>query len=380
MPVYPPRLVRMPSGMSAWLVTSYPDARLALADPRFAKDSARVAALVERQVPHGGDGRFRDSLAHHMLNTDPPEHGRLRRLVAKAFTTRRVAGLRPRISEITTGLLDAVAGRAEVDMVAALALPLPIAVICELLAIPHADRDAFRSWSNTLVSAHSGAPVSEASTAVARYLAGLVETKRNRPGHDLLSALVAPEADEDRLSEPELIAMVVLLLAAGHETTVNLIGNGILALLTNPWQYAALRADRSLLPNAIEEFLRYDGPVSHATLRFTTEPVPLGGVVVPAGELVLVSIDAADHDPLRFPAPQRVDLTRETTGHLAFGHGIHHCLGAPLARLEAEIAFGALLDRFAGMELAIPASQLRWQASTVMRGLERLPVRLTSAS
>jgi len=371
------RVVTMPSGLRAWLVTGYEEARAALADPRLAKDAGQLADLMQRQARRGDDASFSDYLSKHMLNSDPPYHKRLRGLVNKAFTARRVEHLRPRMQEICDKFVAALAAQREADLIEGLAIPLPITVICELLGVPEPDRDSFRALSNTLVAALPAPVVAEASGAMGGYLRGLVASKRAEPGDDMLSALIGAREAADRLTDDEVISMAVLLLAAGHETTVNLIGNGMLALVTNPGQFAALRADRTLLPNAIEEFLRYDGPVSHATMRFTARAAVIGGKEIPPGELVMVSLDAADHDPQRFPDPDRLDLRRPTGGHLAFGHGIHYCLGAPLARLEAEIAFTGLLDRFSLIELAVPVDQLRWRVSTVMRGLERLPLRLT---
>ena len=371
------RVVTMPSGLRAWLVTGYEEARAALADPRLAKDAGQLADLMQRQARRGDDASFSDYLSKHMLNSDPPYHKRLRGLVNKAFTARRVEHLRPRVQEICDKFVAALAAQREADLIEGLAIPLPITVICELLGVPEPDRDSFRALSNTLVAALPAPVVAEASGAMGGYLRGLVASKRAEPGDDMLSALIGAREAADRLTDDEVISMAVLLLAAGHETTVNLIGNGMLALVTNPGQFAALRADRTLLPNAIEEFLRYDGPVSHATMRFTARAAVIGGKEIPPGELVMVSLDAADHDPQRFPDPDRLDLRRPTGGHLAFGHGIHYCLGAPLARLEAEIAFTGLLDRFSLIELAVPVDQLRWRVSTVMRGLERLPLRLT---
>jgi cytochrome P450 len=379
-PAGPPvRLVTMPSGFRAWLITSYADGRAALTDPRLAKDARQLAELLERHAPRGDDAPFRDALAGHMLNADPPYHDRLRRLVNKAFTARRVERLRPRVQQISDELISGLAEQREADFMESFAVPLPITVICELLGVPPADRDQFRTQSNILVSALPARIVHKASVTMAGYLRGLIADKRAAPGDDMLSALLGAHEAGDRLTDDELISMAVLLLAAGHETTVNLLGNGLLALLSNPAQFAALRADRTMLPNAIEEFLRYDGPVSHATLRFTAQPVMIGGTQLAAGEFVLVSLDAADHDPQRFAHPDRLDLGREAGGHLAFGHGVHYCLGAPLARLEAQIAFTGLMDAFDRIELAVPATQLRWRISTVMRGLEQLPVRLWPA-
>jgi cytochrome P450 len=314
-----------------------------------------------------------------MLNSDPPDHTRLRRLVATAFTMRRVELLRPRVAEITEDLLAGLAGQDEVDLVDAFAFPLPVTVICELLGVPHADRDAFRAWSTTLVSAGEAETLAVAGRDMAAYLRQLIAAKRAAPADDMVSALVqAHEDDGDRLTEAELVAMAFLLLVAGHETTVNLIANGVLALLRHPDQLAALRGDPALLSGAVEEFLRYDGPISHATLRYTVEPVELSGVTIPAGEFVVVSLSSANRDGDRFPDADRLDITRAAGGHLAFGHGIHFCLGAPLARLEGQIAIGRLLDRFPGLSLAVDPDQLRWRNSTLLRGLESLPVRLSS--
>jgi cytochrome P450 len=310
-----------------------------------------------------------------MLNTDPPDHTRLRKLVNRAFTARTVSRLRPRIVEITDGLLEELARAGEADLLEAFAFPLPITVICELLGIPGADRDRFREWSNVLVSAAGPERIGRASAEMAEFLTDLVAAKRAAPTEDLLSGLVHVCYEGERLGMAELVSMAFLLLVAGHETTVNLIGNGMLALLRHPDQLAALRRDPSLLPNAVEEFLRYEGPVNLATLRFTTEPVALDGVEIPAGEFVLVSLLSANRDGTRFADPDTLDVRRPAGGHLAFGHGIHYCVGAPLARLEAEIAIGRLLERFGDIRLAADPATLSWRDSTLMRGLETLPVR-----
>ena len=376
MPNQPVRQVPMSEKFRPWLITGYPEVRAALGDQRLAKDSRRVAELLDRHGLSGQDSIFGQSLSHHMLNTDPPEHGRLRKLVGNVFTPRRVELLRPRIQQISDELLDALPLGEEVDLLEAFAVPLPIKVICELLGVPAEDRSEFREWSNRLVSALPREVVNEASAAMAAYLGDLIRAKEEDPGEDMLSALVHAREEGDRLGRDELIAMACLLLAAGHETTVNLIGNGTLALLTHPGQLAALRADRSRLTNAIEEFLRYDGPINQATLRFTAEPVEIGGVRIPEGEFVVLSVDAANHDEGRYPRPDDLDIDRDTGGHLGFGRGIHYCLGAPLARVEAEIGFTGMLDRFGRIELAVPEDRLEWRFSVVMRGLERLPVRL----
>ena len=380
----PARKVRLPGGWDAWVVTRYAEARAALADQRLRKDGRVLADYMDPEML-GEEGVFADALRAHMLSSDPPDHTRLRKLVTKAFTARRVETLRPRIEAITDDLLDAMAaadraradGAAPVDLLDAFAFPLPMTVICELLGVPPGDRDAFRAWSATVLSDGPDDEVKVASYAMAGYLGELIATKRAEPRDDLLTALTQARDDEDRLDEHELVSMVFLLLVAGHETTVNLIANGTLALLRRPDQLALLQADPALVPNAVEEFLRYDGPVNLATMRFTAEPVQVGDVEIPAGEFVLVSLGSADRDGSRFADPDRLDVTRQPSGHLAFGHGIHHCLGAPLARLEGEIAFTRLFARFPRLSTAAPPDGLRWRNSTLIRGLERFPVHLS---
>ncbi|RZQ59396.1 cytochrome P450 family protein [Amycolatopsis suaedae] len=375
----PVRPVLTAWNVRGWLVTGYADARALLADDRISKDNATARTLLAGQLGEDEEdtGFLAQSLGDHMLNSDPPQHTRLRKLVNTAFTGRRVAALRPRVEQITEELLDAMAGRDEVDLLEAFALPLPITVICELLGVPDMDRDRFRTWSNTMLSSGPRDEVQQSSVLLAGYLAELIEHKRRTPGDDLMTSLIEASDDGDRLSEGELISMAFLLLVAGHDTTVNLIGNGVLALLRHPDQLAALRADPGLLPGAVEEFLRYDGPVNIATLRFTKESIEVGGVAIPEGEFVLISLLGANRDAERFADPHSLDVTRQAGGHLAFGHGIHYCLGAPLARLEGEIAFGGLVRRFPGLALAAaPGERLHWRRSTLMHGLERLPVRL----
>ncbi|TVZ00528.1 cytochrome P450 [Trebonia kvetii] len=369
--------VVLPHGDRVWLVTRYADVRAALADPRLYKDWAGKLTSPD-WVPDAVTGY----LSVHLLNADPPDHTRLRKLVAKAFTARRVAGLRPRVEAITAELLDAMearfaAGEDAVDLIEAFAFPLPVTVICELLGVPVGDRDKFREWSHAIV-ASDGDPGSfrAAGTAMFYYFNELVAAKRAHPADDMISALVEARDAGDSLNERELIAMLFLLLVAGHETTTNLIASGVLALLTHPDQLERLRADQSLLPGAVEELLRFVNPLNHATDRFTLEPVEIGGVLIPAREWVLCVTSSANLDPGRFPDAERLEVEREAGGHLAFGHGIHYCLGAPLARLEGEVAFGALLSRFPSLSLAASASTLRWRPSSLIHGLETLPVRL----
>jgi len=365
-------------GSRMWLVTRYEDVRSALADPRLAKDPRKL-------FPEWEPPPMQAMLSLHMLNLDPPDHTRLRRLVQKAFTPRRVADLRPRVEAITAGLLDDMAaagsGGAVVDLLDAFAFPLPITVICELLGVPAADRDEFRHWTSVILSVNHDQDANQrAAGAMFGYFTRLLEEKRRTPADDLLSALILARDSGDALSERELYSMLFLLLVAGFETTVNLIASGTLALLTFPAEMERLRAEPSLLPTAVEELLRYANPLNHATERFTVEDVQIGDVVIPAGDWVTVVTSSANRDPARFPDPDRLELDRDASGHVAFGHGIHHCLGAPLARLEGEVAFGALLSRFPELSLAVPGSSLRWRPSGLIHGLESLPVRLFPAA
>ncbi|GAB3571640.1 cytochrome P450 [Amycolatopsis endophytica] len=374
----PVRPAIMPHGQRVWLVSGYTEAKALLADPRLSKDANRIQELFQARITAiGGDAGPDPSgalLRYHMLNSDPPDHTRLRKLVNKAFTARTVARMRSRIEEITDELLDALSGQGRADLLDAFAYPLPITVICELLGIPESERGEFREWSNTLLNSGPQEDFHGAARSMAKYLTDLVEAKRAAPTQDLLSDLVHVSDEGDQLSHEELVAMAFLLLVAGHETTVNLIGNSVLALLRHPDQLAALRADPSLLPGAVEEFLRFEGPINIATLRFTAEPVAIGEVEIPANEFVMVSLVGANRDGDRFDDPDRLDVTRPAGGHLAFGHGIHYCVGAPLARLEAEVALGRLLDRFPVIELDGDPDELRWRESTLVHGLNTLPV------
>ncbi|MFD7256949.1 cytochrome P450 [Streptomyces sp. NPDC059874] len=353
-----------------FLVVGHDEARQALNHPGLAKDWR-------------SSGQFPDTLAAasnaNMLESDPPHHTRLRRLVAREFTARRMEAMRPRVQQITDDLLDAMAARRErtADLVKALAFPLPMTVICELLGVPDLDRYRFSAWSREIVAPSTGSPDGSVHRQLSGYLAELVEAKAKDPGEDLLSALIRTrEEDGDALSPDEVIGMAFLLLVAGHETTVNLIGNGIRALLAHPDQLAALRADYDgLLDGAVEEMLRYDGPVQNATYRYAAEDVEIGDSVIPAGATVLVSLAAADRDPGRYEEPDTFDIRRAPQGHLAFGHGLHFCIGAPLARMEGRIAIRGLLERFPELEEDPAGGPPLWQRGSLMRGVSRLPVR-----
>ncbi|MFQ6199998.1 cytochrome P450 family protein [Streptomyces sp. NPDC000405] len=366
----PVHRVRMPEGAVCWLVVGYDEVRAVLNDPTLSKDWRNAAP--DMALPPVAAGP-------HMLIADQPNHTRLRKLVAKEFTARRVEAMAPRVQQLTDELLDAMLAAPDrrADLVEALSFPLPMSVICELLGVPDLDRAAFRHWSNTAIGAEPPQAKLKAAEEVGVYLRDLVAAKREKPGDDLLSALIrATDEDGDRLSSEELLGMAWILLVAGHETTVNLISNGVLALLRHPGQLADLRADFGLLEGAVEEMLRYDGPVETSTFRFTTEPLDIGGTVIPGGgELVLAALSDADRDPARFEESGRFDIHRDARGHVAFGHGIHYCVGAPLARLEARVAIRSLLERCPDLALDTHPDALTWREGLLMRGPHHLPVR-----
>jgi cytochrome P450 len=374
----PVQRATLPYGQVVWLLTGYADVESASADPRLVKDPRNALSPddLARMPAPAKETRY---LRSHMLRHDPPDHTRLRRLVAKAFTPRMVEQLRPRVQAIAEALLDAVAGRGEMDLIDDYAFPLPITVIAEMLGIPPADRGQFRDWSDVLVRTAPPHPIGpaavEAAEGLGRYLEARFEERRRAPAEDLITGLLQAEEAGDKLGKEELQGMVYLLLVAGHETTTNLIGSGVLALLQHPDQLARLRSDPALLPPAVEELLRFCAPVVTSTLRYAAEDVTLGGVVIPKGGMVLMVIAAANRDPTRFPNADALDITRADNKHLAFGHGIHYCLGAPLARLEGEIALGTLLRRMPDLRLGVAPEALTWRSPhLVLRGLVKLPV------
>ncbi|WP_198961489.1 cytochrome P450 [Pseudonocardia sp. MH-G8] len=364
----PVRRVQRPDG-TVWLLSRHADVRAALADPHLSKDWRHTLPPEQRADAPG-------TPIPMMILMDPPEHTRLRKLVSRAFTLRRMEGLRPRVEEIARGLLDALPARGRVDLMADYAFLLPVFVICELLGVPAQDRDEFAGWSRTMVDDSRQEESAAAMGALHAYLGRLIDAKRAASDGALISALIE-EADEgDRLSEEELVAMAMMLLIAGHETTVNLIGNGVLALLTHPAQRALLRERPDLLPAAVEEFLRWDSPVHSAPVRFAAEDVEYSGVTIPAGSIVTLSLAAANRDGARFADAEELRVDRDAGGHVAFGHGLHHCLGAQLARIEGQVAIGALLTRRPELALAVDAEELVHRRSTLIRGLTELPVDL----
>ncbi|HEX8820561.1 MAG TPA: cytochrome P450 [Archangium sp.] len=360
-------------GLQFWLCTRYQDVVSLMRDPRLTQDPT----LLPEDVRQRFYGQTLSALNRHLLTVDPPDHTRMRSLVAKAFTPRRIEELRPRITAICSELLEGLMARGSGDFLEALAFPLPIIVIAELLGIPSEDRDRFRQWTQAFFAPPSqGAreKVREASEHFFKYLDAFFVQRRQQPREDLTSALMAAEEQGDRLSPQELTSLVFLLLVAGYETTANLLGNGLLELLRHPDELRRLREDRSLLPSAVEEMLRYCGPAELSMLRFAKEDLELRGQRIQAHEAIRVDFLAADRDPEQFPEPDRFDLGRTPNRHVAFGQGIHFCLGAPLARLEAVITFELLLERAPGMRLAVAPETLAWRSSAQSRGLVSLPL------
>jgi cytochrome P450 len=363
------------SALGFWVLTRYADVIAMLRDPRLVKEpiAAFVAARFGMAVPPG--------LGLSMLDRDPPDHTRLRGLVSKAFTPKALEALRPHIRQIVDGLLAKVEGKGEMDLIEEFAYPLPVRVICEMLGVPVADHERFKGWGLDIargLDAIMLPPDSEVARrsmagrpAQAGYIPQLIAEPRAAPRDDMLSALIAAEEAGDKLNEDELLATCLLLLVAGHETTVNLIGNGSLALLRHPAELRRLRENPGLIGSAVEELLRYDGPVQR-TARIPSEDVTIGGVTIPKGEMVMPFLGAADRDPAQFPDPDRLDITRSDNRHIAFGMGIHFCLGAPLARMEGQIAINAMLERLP--KLALATDRPEYRESLTLRGLKALPV------
>lgn len=374
-------------GQPLWAITGYAETAALLLDDRFTVDPSSVLSPSEANVNPLAGEEFRP-ITRNLLSMDPPDHTRLRRLVQPSFTARAIERWGPRIQRLTDDLLDAaeqaadqqgdVAPNRSMELISAFALPLPLLVIFELLGVPPADRGRVGDWSETLLlvgAATDDEELRDRLRAFIAYAQELVAAKRQAPGDDLITHLLQVEDEGDRLDEEELVAMIFLLLVAGHITTVNLIGNGVLALLTHPAELAALQAEPTLIGNVVEESLRYWGPVEVASERFATAPVELDGVQIQRGDVVVPLLGAANRDPARFADPHRFDIRRpDGHRHLAFGKGVHACLGAPLARLEARIALGTLWRRYPDLQLAVPEADIAWQPS-FLRSLVQLPVR-----
>lgn len=368
-PVYRTRLAFW---LPAWLVTRYGDVLTVLKDERFSNDfSSRIPWLPRSTRP----------LYRILLNLDPPDHTRLRALVSKAFTPRMVERLRERIQNVCDDLLDSAPASGRMDLVRGFALPLPLTIIADLLGIPRQDRRGFNAWSKRVAAMSSGAVLDMLRAQpylwlFFRYFRKLVALRRAEPQDDLVTALVQAEEAGDKLSEDELIAMIGLLLLAGYETTVNLVASGALALIQHPEQRDRLQRNPELGPAAIEELVRYTSPLEFASPRIAREDVTIGSVTIPRGAFVLAVLGSANHDESEFPHPEALDITRVPNRHLAFGMGAHFCLGAPLARLEGEIALTTLFRRFPDLGLAEAPESLRWRRGLAIRGLERLTVAL----
>jgi cytochrome P450 len=376
--------MKPPHGIDTFLVTRYDDARAALADPRLSKDMYGAMDAYRRIF---GDSSV--ALDDNMLNSDPPKHTRLRRLVSAEFTPRRVEALRPRVREVVDALLDACPTREPVDLLQALAFPLPIIVICELLGVPDGERAKVQDWSTTVARTGFGKEAKQArgraEESLHAYFCELIARKRAQPGEDLLSALTTTCDQDGGLTENELVSTAFLLMFAGHKTAAYLIGNAVHHLLTHPDQLSALLDDPRLIGPAVEELLRYDGSVETGTFRYATEDMEIGGTRVPKGALVQIALSSANRDPEKFDSPDELDITRPghpQNAHLGFGHGIHYCLGASLARMEVQLALSALFTRFPHTALADPDRPAPWLEVPfpAFRGLADLPVVLDPAT
>ncbi len=364
------------SPLGFWVLTRYEDCVAVLRDQRFGR--AGFEGFLESVY---GSPAGHERLPRSMLFQDPPDHTRLRALVSRAFTPRVVEGLRPRIQQVVDEIIDRALDARSMEVIGDLAYPLPVTVISEMLGVPAGDRESIKGWSSDIARSLDAIGLQvdpdivergrAARRAIGDYFRQLLPERRRQPRNDLLSLLIAAEEQGDKLSEGELLSTCILLYIAGHETTVNLIGNGLLALLRHGDQLRRLREEPALAASAVEELLRYDGPVQR-TARFTTVDVEIGGRAIDKGAMVVTVIGAANRDPAQFPEPDRLDLGRVDNRHIAFGFGIHFCLGAPLARLEGQVALGTLARRLPALALA--TDTVEWRESQVLRGLKALPV------
>nr|WP_042194335.1 cytochrome P450 [Kibdelosporangium sp. MJ126-NF4]CEL21254.1 putative cytochrome P450 hydroxylase [Kibdelosporangium sp. MJ126-NF4]CTQ96178.1 putative cytochrome P450 hydroxylase [Kibdelosporangium sp. MJ126-NF4] len=362
--------VRLPYGGEAWLARRHEDVKVVLGDQRFSR-----AEAFGKDVPRSSP-RIRPDRG--ILEMDPPDHTRLRKLAAKAFTAKRVEMLRPRVRQIVDTLLDdMIAQGAPADLMAAVSWPLPITVICEMLGVPYEDRDTFRAWTDAAlaITAYEPDEIEQAQQNLDDYMAGLLEQRRAEPRDDLLTAMMQARDNDDRLNPDEIVRLASGLLVAGHETTANQFGNFVYSLLTHPDELGKLRANHDLVTSAVEELLRHTPlGASAGFVRIAKEDVELGGVTVRAGEGVFVDISAANRDARLFEDGEQLRVDRAVNPHLTFGHGVHHCIGAQLARLELQVALGALVRRFPDMSLAVDARDAPWKHGRLVRGLQELPV------
>lgn len=360
----------------AWLITRYDDVLAVLKDERFAKDRRNAMSPEQLRKTPWVPPMFR-ALDHNMLDLDSPDHTRLRALVHKAFTPRLIEQMRDQIQALANELLNKVEPGGSMDLIADFALPLPLTVIARILGVPVEDNDKFHRWSKTIVSAGSSKNVFAVIPSVMsfmRYMKKLIKERRTAPKDDLISALIQARDGSEQLSEDEMLGMIFLLLVAGHETTVNLIGSGTLALLEHPDQLAKLRREPELIKSAIEELVRYVCPLEMATERYAREDITVAGTTIPRGELVMAVLGSANRDPNYFDDPDTLDITRKNNKHLSFGQGPHFCLGASLARLEGQVAISTLLQRMPNLRLNVAPEQIRWRGIFVLRGVEALPV------
>ncbi len=376
-PVHP---VTLPDGQTAWLISRYLDVVAALKDERLVKN--RISTMSPQQIrQQPWMPAFAKPLTQNMLDLDPPDHARLRALVQKAFTPRLVSRMSSRIETLSRDLISRVKCESTFDLIHSYALPIPTTIIAEMLGVPEQDQRKFHTWSSIIVCANSSSwGMLKAVPAIwrfLRYIRRLIRSRRATPRDDLTSALVYVDQSGATFSEDELVAMIFLLLVAGHETTVNLIGNGTLALLDNAEQLERLRGDGDLMNSAVEELLRYASPLETATERYAAEDLTICGVDIPKGSLVFAALASANRDESEFREADHLDVSREPNRHLSFGIGPHYCLGAPLARLEAQIALRVLLDAAPQFQMATPRSKLKWRSGLVLRGLNHLPIKVT---
>jgi cytochrome P450 len=364
-------------GEPAWLITRYDDVAAALTDERLVKDR-RNAQNPNQRSKEQWLPKFAEPLRRSMIDSDAPDHTRLKSLVHQAFMPRLIAQMQSRIERLAHESIDRVQAKGEMDLIRDFALPIPVTIISEMLGVPAADRPAFQRWSNAIINVTKpidGLIAIPNLYQMVKFLRRLFHDHRLQPQNDLTSALLQAEAEQSKLSEDELVGLVALLLSAGHETTVNLIGNGAVALLTNPESLHRLRTEPDLMKPAIEELMRYSPPVLFSTQRYAREDLTIAGTHISKNDLVIAALGSANHDETKFDRPETLILDRPNNKHVGFGSGMHYCLGAPLARLEASVTFKVLFDRLPNLQLAVPTDRLQWQSNIVTRGMKAIPVK-----